>query len=144
MNWTTVVLQVLIVTFFAGPNNNSRCHALEQERVEGEQNGHVCISDEGSVCSKNQVIENLTLDEAHIMNDEYNIEMVKKDQEQDKEVKDSIEARRQQTEKCKDDDERCDYWSSAGECKSNPAYMLQSCKRSCKVCSIREERLSSG
>jgi len=28
----------------------------------------------------------------------------------------------------------CDSWARSGECNNNPAYMLENCKRSCKIC----------
>ncbi|MCL4139353.1 UNVERIFIED_CONTAM: hypothetical protein GTU68_042111 [Idotea baltica] len=36
---------------------------------------------------------------------------------------------------CKDDDQFCAQWSRAGECKKNPAWMHNNCKKSCKTCS---------
>ena len=38
------------------------------------------------------------------------------------------------TDDCKDDNEWCPTWAAEGECSANPAYMLQSCKKSCEVC----------
>jgi len=35
---------------------------------------------------------------------------------------------------CKDDSNQCLHWSSIGECRKNPAWMLAHCKRSCNVC----------
>lgn len=35
---------------------------------------------------------------------------------------------------CIDEDERCELWASKGECKSNPQYMLMSCRKSCSSC----------
>lgn len=36
---------------------------------------------------------------------------------------------------CVDNHENCGYWANRGECEANPGYMLNWCKRSCKVCS---------
>ena len=36
---------------------------------------------------------------------------------------------------CVDDSEYCGDWASKGECQNNPEYMLESCKKSCGVCS---------
>ena len=38
---------------------------------------------------------------------------------------------------CKDSEERCSFWASAGECTNNPNYMLNNCKRSCNNCANR-------
>ena len=35
---------------------------------------------------------------------------------------------------CKDTDKDCEYWASRGECKKNPNWMLNNCKRSCQNC----------
>lgn len=35
---------------------------------------------------------------------------------------------------CKDNNQRCEEWAMMGECKNNPAYMLEYCKQSCEVC----------
>jgi len=35
---------------------------------------------------------------------------------------------------CKDNSNNCPYWSQIGECRKNPAYMLQYCKKSCRQC----------
>ena len=32
---------------------------------------------------------------------------------------------------CADDDARCPSWAKMGECRANPVYMLQSCRKSC-------------
>ena len=32
-------------------------------------------------------------------------------------------------------DQNCDLWAPAGECDGNPDFMLEQCKRSCRVCS---------
>ena len=36
--------------------------------------------------------------------------------------------------KCNDDNERCKYWASRGECTKNPDYMNEACKKSCNKC----------
>merc|ERR1712117_145012 len=36
---------------------------------------------------------------------------------------------------CTDDNQDCEYWASLGECESNPSYMLETCRKSCGVCS---------
>ena len=35
---------------------------------------------------------------------------------------------------CKDNNVKCNYWASIGECSMNPGYMLINCKKSCKQC----------
>jgi prolyl 4-hydroxylase len=35
---------------------------------------------------------------------------------------------------CTDDDPNCRAWAKHGECEKNAAFMLASCKKSCKVC----------
>ena len=35
---------------------------------------------------------------------------------------------------CKNDHEQCETWAKLGECKKNPTYMLNSCRKSCGVC----------
>jgi hypothetical protein len=35
---------------------------------------------------------------------------------------------------CVDDDEHCNYWAGLGECETNAAFMLEGCRKSCKVC----------
>ena len=35
---------------------------------------------------------------------------------------------------CTDDVESCAVWAAAGECRSNPDFMLRSCRRSCSQC----------
>mmetsp|Transcript_6215 Transcript_6215/g.12848 ORF Transcript_6215/g.12848 Transcript_6215/m.12848 type:complete len:177 (+) Transcript_6215:90-620(+) len=35
---------------------------------------------------------------------------------------------------CIDEDKRCPEWSRNGECKTNPQYMLVSCRKSCSSC----------
>lgn len=35
---------------------------------------------------------------------------------------------------CKDEYEHCPVFALRGDCKTNPFYMLQSCKRSCNLC----------
>ena len=40
---------------------------------------------------------------------------------------------------CMDDSEHCADWASKGECQNNPDYMLESCKKSCGVCSADGE-----
>ncbi|QDZ23109.1 ShKT domain-containing protein [Chloropicon primus] len=36
--------------------------------------------------------------------------------------------------KCKDDNASCEAWADSGECKNNPKYMFEQCKRSCGKC----------
>jgi prolyl 4-hydroxylase len=35
---------------------------------------------------------------------------------------------------CKDNHKNCEFWAEEGECKQNPKYMLENCKKACKVC----------
>lgn len=35
---------------------------------------------------------------------------------------------------CTDEDSLCDAWAASGECESNPAFMLDECRRSCSNC----------
>jgi len=35
---------------------------------------------------------------------------------------------------CEDEDDRCPAWANNGECRKNPKWMRQHCKKSCKVC----------
>ena len=35
---------------------------------------------------------------------------------------------------CKDEDERCEFWASHGECENNQNYMLHGCAKSCNSC----------
>ena len=35
---------------------------------------------------------------------------------------------------CVNEDDRCDYWASAGECETNPRYMHVFCPKSCRTC----------
>lgn len=37
-------------------------------------------------------------------------------------------------DECVDQDQRCAFWASQGECDANPNYMLRSCQKSCEVC----------
>merc|ERR1711879_584272 len=43
---------------------------------------------------------------------------------------------REDIKDCKDDNEYCEAWEKSGECKRNPAFMLKSCRKSCKECGI--------
>ena len=36
--------------------------------------------------------------------------------------------------RCNDEHEDCPDWADDGECKSNPTFMLEACRKSCKVC----------
>jgi len=40
----------------------------------------------------------------------------------------------QQKNDCKDEDDRCAWWSNQGECDANPGFMLRNCQKSCNVC----------
>ncbi|KAL5261527.1 hypothetical protein ACHWQZ_G007292 [Mnemiopsis leidyi] len=44
-------------------------------------------------------------------------------------------------EVCVDNHENCAWWAGRGECKANPGWMLQNCKKSCKVCSDEEDKV---
>ena len=35
---------------------------------------------------------------------------------------------------CADSHEKCNYWSSVGECENNPNWMLKNCEVSCNSC----------
>jgi hypothetical protein len=35
---------------------------------------------------------------------------------------------------CVDEDKQCKLWADRGECKTNSAYMLKGCRKSCNVC----------
>lgn len=35
---------------------------------------------------------------------------------------------------CEDEREECSHWARSGECKANPSYMLDHCKKSCNNC----------
>lgn len=35
---------------------------------------------------------------------------------------------------CTDDNEKCEPWADQGECKANPGYMNESCRRACRIC----------
>lgn len=35
---------------------------------------------------------------------------------------------------CADQDDRCGFWAINGQCKTNPAYMLANCQKSCQLC----------
>lgn len=37
---------------------------------------------------------------------------------------------------CQDGHERCVEWAEKGECESNPLWMIQNCRRSCRQCSV--------
>ncbi|XP_011454703.3 peptidase inhibitor 15-A [Magallana gigas] len=37
-------------------------------------------------------------------------------------------------EVCENLDDDCEYWSSTGECQSNPNFMLKKCRKACGVC----------
>lgn len=39
---------------------------------------------------------------------------------------------------CADKDTRCKSWAEAGECTSNPNYMIPNCKKSCNKCAGRD------
>jgi hypothetical protein len=39
-----------------------------------------------------------------------------------------------QDESCQDEKSSCKEWAEVGECEINAKYMLQSCRRSCKMC----------
>merc|ERR1712072_1239959 len=41
-----------------------------------------------------------------------------------------------QTKGCEDLHTRCEAWSKAGECERNPSFMVQGCRRSCRLCPI--------
>jgi hypothetical protein len=49
-------------------------------------------------------------------------------------IKITPQAYRPTAEVCKDNNKWCEDWAKSGECKKNPAYMLENCKKSCKVC----------
>lgn len=36
---------------------------------------------------------------------------------------------------------RCEEWAAAGECRTNPGYMVPNCRRSCGACKIYGESL---
>lgn len=40
---------------------------------------------------------------------------------------------------CTDQNSKCAGWASVGECKKNPNYMLQYCKKSCEICSTQAD-----
>jgi len=48
--------------------------------------------------------------------------------------KDSARTVMDETNSCKDDHENCAGWADAGECETNPNYMLNSCRKSCGQC----------
>jgi hypothetical protein len=52
----------------------------------------------------------------------------------DEEDEDEDEDEDDEDEPCADQDERCGYWASIGECDKNPGYMLVSCQESCGTC----------
>ena len=41
---------------------------------------------------------------------------------------------------CEDSNDNCAYWASVGECKANPNYMLENCKKSCNNCGSDKEK----
>lgn len=46
---------------------------------------------------------------------------------------------------CEDVHEQCGYWSSVGECDSNPNYMHTHCRKSCGTCAgLRQLKLENG
>ena len=44
-------------------------------------------------------------------------------------------------ERFADGKDKCEYWSTMGECEKNAAYMAQSCARSCGICKVAEAAL---
>ena len=38
-------------------------------------------------------------------------------------------------ETCRDDNASCDEWAKGGQCAANPAFMHESCRRACGICS---------
>jgi hypothetical protein len=42
-------------------------------------------------------------------------------------------------EACDDSDEGCEYWASIGECRVNPNWMKENCRKSCNVCGSTAE-----
>lgn len=55
----------------------------------------------------------------------------------------SAEMQRAKWGDCIDGDPRCDEWAALGECKNNPAYMLNSCRKACKACSESDQKAST-
>jgi hypothetical protein len=47
-------------------------------------------------------------------------------------------------EECTDESEHCADWASQGECENNPGFMHESCKKSCKICTVGESEVISG
>merc|ERR1740130_484053 len=45
---------------------------------------------------------------------------------------------------CIDSNEGCAYWAEIGQCKSNPEYMLVTCKLSCSVCQVSAPAAAPG
>jgi len=45
---------------------------------------------------------------------------------------------------CADSNEGCAYWAEIGQCKSNPEYMLVTCKLSCGVCQVSAPAAAPG
>merc|ERR1712242_381780 len=37
---------------------------------------------------------------------------------------------------CSDTNQYCEDWAASGQCDTNPNYMLESCRKSCGVCSL--------
>jgi len=37
---------------------------------------------------------------------------------------------------CADEDERCELWANANECRLNPKFMHVKCSRSCGLCDV--------
>ena len=139
MKWTTC-FHLFVTLLAVGPN----IHSYASEQNAEEQN--ICLSAEGTVCDDNDNNDDSSLSS-------HNHEVAHENltsgedlfqEEIENENQESIESRRKAVEKCRDDNNRCGFWALDGECEANPLYMLNSCKRSCKVCSIKEERLSSG
>jgi hypothetical protein len=40
---------------------------------------------------------------------------------------------------CVNDNHRCDYWATSGECEANPSYMHVACPKSCRICKEHKE-----
>lgn len=41
---------------------------------------------------------------------------------------------KQNDNNCMDENQKCAWWASQGECDANPNYMLRNCQKSCQVC----------
>ncbi len=46
----------------------------------------------------------------------------------------AAEAKKEPEPPCVDNEERCAFWASSGECMANPNYMLNNCRKSCNNC----------